>query len=290
MEASTNIILKSEKESQKKKKRIVWIIAAVLLVTTVISFIADYSSYKKGQEFGLTSAIVSSEIAGSSWVDEGDSYAEQCKSVYIKLNAHTYDITLNGVKYDASDVRESESALRGSFAKVMEAGGYDRYNSYSIMDWFKYTNPIEYYTGYYATKTLPILLYIFVLFSIIFTLLVNREAKKELVVYNSSVLCKYNSKKAKQIVFEDISNVDFGKNSLKLIGTGIKFKISNLTNAEDIKSVILEKKTSTQKDAVASVSASVSSADELKKYKDLLDTGVISQEEFDVKKKQILGL
>ena len=34
----------------------------------------------------------------------------------------------------------------------------------------------------------------------------------------------------------------------------------------------------------------ISSADELKKYKDLLDSGVINQEEFDAKKKQLLGL
>jgi len=34
----------------------------------------------------------------------------------------------------------------------------------------------------------------------------------------------------------------------------------------------------------------VSSADEIKKYKDLLDSGVITQEEFDTKKKQLLGL
>ena len=33
-----------------------------------------------------------------------------------------------------------------------------------------------------------------------------------------------------------------------------------------------------------------SSADELKKFKELLDSGVISQEEFDAKKKQLLGL
>ncbi len=33
-----------------------------------------------------------------------------------------------------------------------------------------------------------------------------------------------------------------------------------------------------------------SSADELKKFKDLLDSGVITQEEFDAKKKQLLGL
>ena len=189
------------------------------------------SSYKKGQQFGLTSAIVASEIGGSSWVNKNDSYADQCKAVYRKLNAHTYDITLNGVKYDASDVRKSESALRESFAKVMKAGGYDRYSQYSIMNWFKYTNPVEYYTGYYATKALPVCLYIFILFSLVFTLLVKREEKKELVVYDDSVLCKLSPTKSKQIVFEDISNIDFGKNSLKLSGTGVKFKISNITKA-----------------------------------------------------------
>ena len=36
--------------------------------------------------------------------------------------------------------------------------------------------------------------------------------------------------------------------------------------------------------------ANASNADELKKYKDLLDNGVISQEEFDAKKKQLLKL
>ena len=35
---------------------------------------------------------------------------------------------------------------------------------------------------------------------------------------------------------------------------------------------------------------STSNADELKKYKELFDGGVITQEEFDAKKKQLLGL
>ena len=38
------------------------------------------------------------------------------------------------------------------------------------------------------------------------------------------------------------------------------------------------------------VTSAVSSADELKKFKDLLDSGIITQEEFDAKKKQLLGL
>lgn len=38
------------------------------------------------------------------------------------------------------------------------------------------------------------------------------------------------------------------------------------------------------------VSNETSSVEDLKKYKELLDTGVISQEEFDAKKKQLLGV
>ena len=37
-------------------------------------------------------------------------------------------------------------------------------------------------------------------------------------------------------------------------------------------------------------SAALSPADEIKKYKDLLDSGAITQEEFDIKKKELLGL
>ena len=36
--------------------------------------------------------------------------------------------------------------------------------------------------------------------------------------------------------------------------------------------------------------AAPSAADELKKFKELLDMGAISQEEYDAKKKQLLGL
>jgi hypothetical protein len=46
------------------------------------------------------------------------------------------------------------------------------------------------------------------------------------------------------------------------------------------------------RNAQASVSSpsSVSGADEILKYKSLLDSGIITQEEFEAKKKQLLGL
>ncbi len=40
----------------------------------------------------------------------------------------------------------------------------------------------------------------------------------------------------------------------------------------------------------AAAPAALSPADELKKFKELLDMDVITQEEFDTKKKQLLGL
>ena len=40
----------------------------------------------------------------------------------------------------------------------------------------------------------------------------------------------------------------------------------------------------------SSANTNIGVADELKKYKELLDSGVISQEEFDAKKKQLLEL
>lgn len=46
----------------------------------------------------------------------------------------------------------------------------------------------------------------------------------------------------------------------------------------------------TGKNVSASIVQQVSPADELKKYKELLDMGVITQAEFDAKKKQLLGL
>jgi len=44
------------------------------------------------------------------------------------------------------------------------------------------------------------------------------------------------------------------------------------------------------KETQQQVAATLSAADEIKKYKELLDMGAINQEEFDLKKKELLGL
>ena len=50
------------------------------------------------------------------------------------------------------------------------------------------------------------------------------------------------------------------------------------------------KKNAEQGNTASSNGSPVSSADEIRKFKELLDSGIITQEEFDAKKKQLLGL
>ena len=52
----------------------------------------------------------------------------------------------------------------------------------------------------------------------------------------------------------------------------------------------ITKKDAYEKESTTVIQQEVSNADELKKYKDLFDSGVITEEEFNAKKKQILGL
>lgn len=61
-------------------------------------------------------------------------------------------------------------------------------------------------------------------------------------------------------------------------------------NSTDIKELTEEEFKALQTKNNASTSPALSSADELKKFKELLDMGVITQEEFNEKKKQLLGL
>ncbi len=72
----------------------------------------------------------------------------------------------------------------------------------------------------------------------------------------------------------------------------IKFKmISNRNDVFNaISKILVRRQNSSSKPSTVVQNVAASGADELKKYKDLLNDGIITQEEFDAKKKQILGL
>ena len=58
-----------------------------------------------------------------------------------------------------------------------------------------------------------------------------------------------------------------------------------------VSQLLVDRQKQTTPPATSNVTtSSMSNADELKKFKELLDMGAITQEEFDAKKKQLLGL
>lgn len=80
-----------------------------------------------------------------------------------------------------------------------------------------------------------------------------------------------------------------------LMGIGVSsssgtIRFMYLANAKKIHNILSDIIIERQKITAKTPTIDNSEADELKKYKELLDSGVITQEEFDAKKKQLLGL
>lgn len=116
----------------------------------------------------------------------------------------------------------------------------------------------------------------------------------------------------KTIYYNDVIAVQFKRSNLQLgylqletASSTMNNKASNFFNEntftfdgnldfkmEEVQKYIKQKvdEAKKQKNAPVVVTGAVSSADELKKFKELLDMGIITQEEFDAKKKQLLGL
>ena len=100
-----------------------------------------------------------------------------------------------------------------------------------------------------------------------------------------------------------LKKVDLPINQISAIGSGIFKSITvstssgsihfwGITNRDDVLNEVSQLLAENQSSSniQTTIVESSSNADELKKYKELLDQGIITQEEFDAKKKQLLGL
>lgn len=136
----------------------------------------------------------------------------------------------------------------------------------------------------FSAITLAIWIYLFLMFR-----------KSELVITDKRVYGKAIFGKRVDLPLDKVSAV--GTSFLKGIDVGtssgrIKFKL--VKNQDEIHAalskLLLDRQEKESHNTVVENIVSASNADELKKFKDLLDSGVITQEEFDAKKKQLLGL
>ncbi len=151
------------------------------------------------------------------------------------------------------------------------------------------------FDNYFWTNIFPYCMSIWFLpFAVIAGLLYFSAAKTELIVTDKRVYGKAMFGKRVDLPVDVISAV--GTSFLKGVAVSTssgKISFLGVKNKDDIhqeiSKLLMERQEKTPATTIKQ-EISQSNADELKKFKDLLDNGVITQEEFDEKKKQLLGL
>jgi len=93
---------------------------------------------------------------------------------------------------------------------------------------------------------------------------------------------------------DSISSVGTGLNKIAVATSSGRIIFWGVSDREKIhkalSTLLIARQTKSRETPTIKQQIPQSNADELRKYKELLDSGVITQEEFDAKKKQLLGL
>lgn len=115
--------------------------------------------------------------------------------------------------------------------------------------------------------------------------------KQNITVSDRRVFGICASGKAVDLPIDSLTAVGTSRGKgIKVAAASNKYRFFGMDNRDEVHKTITELLLSRQNEAKAKNAPAASSADELSKFKDLLDKGIITQEEFDAKKKQLLGL
>ena len=278
----------SQKISLRKQFRIAWIAIAVLFVLTTVLGLAQYAAYKDAQEAAIEFTLAAT--------DEFDAYKDDYESLVNQMHNFYEPTPINtvvrGVRINNSAVVAAARAAEAALSRKMIDAGYSQYTG---AECFEYTNCIDFVFAKVG------LVYFTCIVLVVILLLVNlwysADQKKTMEISGDRIICKKRNEIVKEFLIKDVNSVKsaFIK-GLVVSGNGIKHKVMLLENAGEIKTAIMNSATyhPAEKTVNAAPATTImqqtSNADELKKFKELLDSGVITQEEFDAKKKQMLGL
>lgn len=211
-------------------------------------------------------------------------YLEYVEAENIYKEYKEYNGLLNVInKYENSSnySNEQQNELEKLEKEYLEAK--ERYEKEKAFD--------EFFEPFYNTKELVIYLFSIMLILTILTIIFYfYVSKMEIIVTSKRVYGKSAFGKRVDLPIDLISAV--GTSFLKGIDVGtssgkIKFKgIKNNTDIHAEISKLLNNRTSNKQEPVKEKS----SAEEIAKYKQLLDNGAITQEEYEMKKKELLKL
>ncbi|MCD7727531.1 MAG: SHOCT domain-containing protein [Ruminococcus sp.] len=292
-----NQVIRSERISQKKKIVITYIIIAVVLLLSLIPTISDYNTYIDGQETAIS--LIDAVSSSSEFdLDAYDTRQEKAAYLYDKLNQNKYSVYNSKYGYTLSNSDEVD-ALRKvdeALGDCLSDLGYDCWYGSRYLEYrYFITYFINNITVFTVISTLMIAL---LLATFIVNICYLYKRNKEIIIDDELVICKKSKSKQLQFKISDVNSVEMTRsNGLLIKGNGVNYRIKWIRNVDEIRNRLLGQKyvvtpsdNSEITNAVPAQPSGNESVNELKKLKELLDTGAITQEEFDAKKKQILGI
>ncbi len=128
-------------------------------------------------------------------------------------------------------------------------------------------------------------------FGIFFSVLTAIINKSLIIVTDKRIHGKSAFGRSVNIPLDSVSAVETSfLNGIVVASSAGRIAFWGISNRDAIVSVINDLLVERQNKSFSPPQAVRSDAEEIEKYKDLLDKGIITQEEFDAKKKQLLGL
>lgn len=263
----------------KRKKRtlpilIAWGAVVVLLIGFFITTKIEWEKYLKGQ-------IEAIAILDATKTTYKTTREEKAKYYYFEL---TQQFPSNFLGMDWSGLNRSTRELNSSLGNLLTALGYECSLG---SEYLKSTNYFEFvWNTAYSKISVFVLSGLIVLFGIV-TLLYAID-KREIVIEDEFIKARKYLGKTLRFLSKDISTIEkSGKGTLSIRGNGIKYKITRLKNRDELIDAIDSLKTTADSLEAAS---SESIEEKLTVIKQLLEKGLITKEEFDLKKKQLLDL
>lgn len=278
----------SKKISLKKKFILLWIVAVAVLVLVFAMVRADFSAYMDGQDKAIAFTLATTKRFDSYKNDR----EKMVENMYDFFHPHYISFTYEGYKYDNSDAIDAAHDAARALSDLMEKAGYSRYSGTYYL---KYTNFGDYVVERSSSRAPFIACGIAMFLILVINICYAVDAKNVMIIDGDRIVCYKGEKTKKEFLVKDIKSVEVAfLKGLRIRGNGVKYKINLLANGEELRSTIMALVSAKAAEATVVTEikqeAPISNADELWKYKELLDSGVITQEEFEAKKKQLLGL
>lgn len=283
-----------------KQIKAVWILTFAVLLCYIVYVVSGWGIYYIRQRAACETMQLIRIEAGQKVSDDYEIMLEDC---FDMLDPDAY-LPYKLLGMDTWELSGQINSFRNGVHDLFEEFGYP-------WDWdvayvFLYPNIISYFFGLFdftskfapehtvLTNYVIFFAFLLLLICVIITKEVNKKNKlQEIILREDAVDCKLNKKKNVVIPYDRISSIKKSSyRGVEIKTPGTKVKISMLKNQVEIINKITDSINTLKRVAVVSASSPVEQFSEnttkILQFKSLLDAGVITQEEFERKKKDLL--